>query len=193
MNVLVISDEANKKRLGHEIEVRVLNYFQKETMNLTHLSVKKDDLNYCVGCFGCWVKTPGLCVFDDFGRRLNKHFVESDYVIILTPVVYGCYSTAIKRVLDRTVPNILPFFKIINNEVHHAPRYDHYPQLIILGYGEDITESEEKTFRALTQANAINFQLDKAKTFMSRRKEDIDQLMNDFTNDLGRSEKGVAV
>lgn len=193
MRVLLVSDEENQTQLEQEIKERVMDYFQQETFDLTHLSVKKEDLNYCVGCFGCWVKSPGLCVFDDFGRRLNKHFVESDYVILLTPIVYGCYSTAIKRVLDRTVPNILPFFKIINNEVHHAPRYDHYPQLITIGYGEDIADSEEKTFRSLTQANAINFQLDEAQTYICRKNEDINQLKNDFTKYLNMMGEGVAV
>ena len=29
-------------------------------------------LAHCLGCFGCWVKTPGMCVEDDAGRQSGQ-------------------------------------------------------------------------------------------------------------------------
>ena len=32
---------------------------------VTQLDLRSLPLRYCVGCFGCWVKTPGECVSRD--------------------------------------------------------------------------------------------------------------------------------
>lgn len=179
MEVLIISDESSEDQLGKSLKEGFTDIFQQKNYDFKQYSVKKENLNYCIGCFNCWLKTPGICVHNDSGRDINRSFMESKNVILLSPIKYGCYSTAIKRVLDRTIPNILPFFKKIKGEVHHAPRYDIYPQLIMIGYGEDITDSEEKTFISLTSANAINFQIEKEKTYICKKNEDIHQIIND--------------
>jgi len=46
-------------------------------------------LGSCTGCFQCWLKTPGLCVIDDDGRLLAGKFIQSDLVVLLTPVTFG--------------------------------------------------------------------------------------------------------
>lgn len=57
----------------------------------------------CVGCFGCWCKTPGKCVipdgYGDFGKRLGAC---GEY-LILSRVVYGGFSPFVKNVLDRNI------------------------------------------------------------------------------------------
>ncbi|MGF7060423.1 flavodoxin family protein [Brassicibacter mesophilus] len=58
----------------------------------------------CIGCFGCWTKTPGICVIDDYGRILTEKVINSDIVVYLTPVIYGGYSSELKKALDRIIP-----------------------------------------------------------------------------------------
>jgi len=43
----------------------------------------------CVGCFGCWVKTPGNCVIDDYGRETTRKAIQSDLMVGLIPVTFG--------------------------------------------------------------------------------------------------------
>lgn len=38
----------------------------------------------CQGCFECWVKTPGVCKIDDYGRDLAKKMALS---VAFFPVV----------------------------------------------------------------------------------------------------------
>jgi multimeric flavodoxin WrbA len=180
MKILVVTDKSNKTELGNELKQKLIHTLEEKQYDFKHYCVDKNDLHCCIGCFSCWLKTPGLCVFNDISRDINRNFIESDYVIFVTPIKYGCYSTAIKRVLDRSIPNILPFFKKINGEVHHAPRYDKYPQLVMVGYGDDISKEEERTFISLTNANAINYQIKEAKTYICREKEDGDNFIKDF-------------
>lgn len=137
-------------------------------------------MHYCVGCFNCWVKTPGECVFNDISRDINKAYIRNDIAIFLSPVKYGCYTPVIRRTLDRVLPNILPFFKKINGEMHHAPRYKKYPRFVTFGYGEDITTDEADTFRSLSDANAINFQAGKAQIYLCRKETELEDILSSF-------------
>jgi len=90
-------------------------------------------LAHCLGCFGCWVKTPGLCVEADAGRDIAKAIVRSDVTVLFTPVTFGGYSPELKKMVDRFIQLITPFFEMDHGEVHHPSRYRQRPRLMILG------------------------------------------------------------
>ena len=77
----------------------------------------------CVGCFGCWCKTPGKCVIPDGYGDFGKHLGACGEYLILSRVVYGGFSPFVKNVLDRNIGYILPFFELRKGEMHHKPRY----------------------------------------------------------------------
>ena len=110
----------------------------------------------CMGCFGCWVKTPGECVVDDAGRDVARRVVQSDLVIYLTPVLFGGYSPELKKAVDRLIPNILPFFRRVKGEVHHVKRYARSARLVGIGILPDRNEEEAEIFETLVRRNAIN-------------------------------------
>ena len=83
--------------------------------------------------------------------------MQSDGVVLLTPVTFGGYSSLLKRSLDRSIPMISPFFTTINGETHHRRRYDRHPRLAMLGVTADDNPEEEQVFRTLAKRNAINF------------------------------------
>ncbi len=111
----------------------------------------------CSGCFGCWVKTPGLCLFDDDNRELSAAFVTSELVVLLTPVSFGAYSPELKRMLDHFIANISPFFTKIDGESHHRKRYERYPDLLVIGWSDGEDERQAAQFRHLAWRNSINF------------------------------------
>ncbi len=45
------------KAKGHEVDVMIL---------------RKEKIGACLGCFGCWLKTPGECVIHDAGSDLPE-------------------------------------------------------------------------------------------------------------------------
>jgi hypothetical protein len=110
----------------------------------------------CAGCFGCWVKTPGVCVIDDEGRDVARQTVQSDIVVYVTPVLFGGYGPELKKALDRSIPTILPLFRTIHGEIHHVKRYDRYPAIVALGIQPDRDPLEEEIFESLVERNAIN-------------------------------------
>ena len=111
----------------------------------------------CIGCFGCWVRTPGVCVLDDYGRDLVENIINSDAVIWLTPVVYGGYSSELKRAMDRIIPLLLPFFKKVKGEVHHRERYERYPKVIVMGMMQDEDNEMKVIFNSLVKRNSLNW------------------------------------
>lgn len=110
---------------------------------------------YCIGCFGCWLKTPGTCVikdgFEDMGKRLSE---VSEFVLV-SKATFGSYSSAVKNVLDRSISYVLPFFEIRNGEMHHGERYFNDLKISAVFYG-NMTEGEKRTAESLVKANAVN-------------------------------------
>ncbi len=111
---------------------------------------------YCQGCFECWTRTPGVCKIDDAGRTLAEAYVASDLVVFVTRSPWGGYSSEVKKALDRMLGVILPFFRRIDGEVHHWPRYDAMPALGVLAVLDQPDTDAEATLRTLVERNAVN-------------------------------------
>lgn len=119
--------------------------------------LKDIKLGHCIGCFGCWVKTPGVCVIADQGRDIVREVIQSDVTVLFTAVTFGGYSSALKVVVDRFIPLILPFVGKFHGETHHTRRYERYPRLVGIGVQRQYDEAEARIFRAVVGRNAINF------------------------------------
>ena len=131
---------------------------------------------YCKGCFGCWVKTPGVCPTRDDAGSVTRSFIRSDLAVLVTPVVFGGYSSELKKALDRSAGIVLPFFTRIKGEVHHQPRYQRYPALLAIGVVDRPDEIEERVFRSLVGRNAINFHAPAHDVAFVRRDESPDAM-----------------
>lgn len=110
---------------------------------------------YCMGCFCCWLKTPGTCVIKDKFQHMGELLSTADELIIITKATFGSYSSCVKNVLDRSISYVQPFFGIRNGEMHHRERYENQLNISAVFYG-DLTEGEKETSRQLVMANAIN-------------------------------------
>jgi hypothetical protein len=122
----------------------------------TSWTLRDEKIGYCLGCFECWTKTPGLCRIDDAGREIARSAVQSDLAIFLTPITFGGYSSELKKAVDRIICLISPFFRRIDGEVHHRARYDRYPALTGIGVLPEPHPAQEQIFQALVGRNAIN-------------------------------------
>lgn len=111
--------------------------------------------NHCIGCFGCWIKTPSACVIKDSYKELGALFCQAEEIVFISKCFYGGFSPFVKNVLDRCIGCLLPFFSIRNGEMHHTPRTSNQPKIIAHFYG-DISESEKKTAKQLIPAIGIN-------------------------------------
>ena len=110
----------------------------------------------CMGCFGCWLKTPGRCVIPDEYQRMGELAAKAGELTIISKCSFGSYSFFVKNVLDRSISYVLPFFEIREGEMHHRKRYDNQFLMRVIFYGSDITEEEKETAKELVKANAAN-------------------------------------
>ncbi|MBU5671093.1 flavodoxin family protein [Paenibacillus brevis] len=122
------------------------------------VTVISDDgtIRKCTGCFGCWVKTPGVCVLKDGYQNMGELLSKCDELVIINKCVYGSYSPFVLNVLNRSISYVLPYFVTKNGETHHRRRYPQSFALTVHFYGEDISEAEQDTARALIAANSAN-------------------------------------
>ena len=120
--------------------------FPLDTMKIAH----------CAGCFGCWLKTPGICVVDDDARIVASHAIQCDLLILLSRVTYGGYSFPLKKTLERMIGLITPWFRLVEGEVHHKPRYSRFPVLAAVGVMKQLDVERAQLFTTLASRNAIN-------------------------------------
>ena len=78
----------------------------------------------CIGCFGCWTRTPGECIRHDGYENMGKLLSKCDRLIIISRSCFGGYSPFVKNVFDRSISYVLPDFEMRGGEMHHKRRYD---------------------------------------------------------------------
>ena len=110
----------------------------------------------CMGDFGCWEKTPGVCILKDDALQVAKTVINCDLIMLLTPVTFGGYSSQLKKALDRLICLMSPLFMKIKGEYHHRKRYSRYPMLMGLGVLKTPDVDSERIFKTLVTRNAIN-------------------------------------
>ena len=150
---------------GEELDGISLKQFSKsireelitKDYEVEEILLKEKKIADCLGCFKCWVKTPGICIINDYGREAAAKLIHSDLLIYLSPVVFGSYSYQLKKALDRMIPLISPFFTKVEGEIHHKKRYPNYPSLLGIGVIEEANQSQSKIFKELVKRNGINF------------------------------------
>lgn len=135
---------------------------------MTDTRIISDDgtIRPCMGCFRCWVKTPGQCTIRDAYGDMGQLLSRCDELLIFSRCTYGSYSPFIKSVLDRSISYIHPDFVKRNGEMHHRRRYPNRFLMKVTFYGEDVSEAERETANVLVKANALNFDCDYTVSFV---------------------------
>ena len=112
-------------------------------------------LKSCIGCFSCWIKHPTHCIYKDSFSHIPESIKDSDELVLISQNHYGTYSDTVKRVLERCIGYVHPFFTIREGKIHHQSRYMKRIKFTVYIYG-DITTQEKETFNDLVKANSIN-------------------------------------
>lgn len=135
-----------------------------------NITVKNEDVKYidlsslkisnCVGCFGCWTKTPGKCVIRDDAVKVYPEIAKSDTLLYVSHIKYGGYDTVMKTMLERAIPVQQAFIRLVNGETHHVQRKVVPKNATIIAYGE-IGDEERGVFEKLVSRNAHNMCFEK--------------------------------
>ncbi|PKM39107.1 MAG: hypothetical protein CVV04_12345 [Firmicutes bacterium HGW-Firmicutes-9] len=102
MKILVINGSPNGERSSTMHVTRAFVEGMGETFDI--IDSLRADVKPCLGCFSCWMKTPGKCVQNDDMAQILERLLDSDLVILSTPLY--CYSvpSSLKAIYDRLIP-----------------------------------------------------------------------------------------
>ena len=131
----------------------------------------------CVGCYNCWLKTPGTCKINDYLKNSGSLLGNSEETVLISQNCYGGYSQQVKNVLDRSISTSLPFFTYRSWKVKHVKRYKTIrKRLIVILYG-DFLESERRIAELLVEANRNNMGFKEASLHIINNINEIGQVL----------------
>lgn len=160
MTAYLVSDGEFDTPLYRSLISAMEEYLKKKGFTVQQTTVQRNELASCVGCFGCWIKKPGECVMNDGIGEINRRSMNSDVTIYLCPVVFGQFSANMKNVVDRWLPNMLPYFMTRpDGSTMHPPRYEDYPKQIMIGYGDSLDESDAALFTYINKKHRSNVEV----------------------------------
>jgi len=130
------------------------------------IHIRKLDLEACIGCYTCWVRTPGECVHKDKDGMAAalESYNTADLVVFGTPLYHFNMSGIMKTFIDRTLPRIEPWLiphPDIPDVTFHPERF-HKPNKIMLvspcGFPEfDHFESIVATFKHMARMERFEY------------------------------------
>ncbi len=96
------------------------------------LYLKNYKIKHCLGCYACWIKTPGRCVQqDDMSEMLFDRYLQSDLVVLASPIYHATMNARMKLFMERTLPMMDPLKE--TPEAGGVPhRFEKMPRLVAL-------------------------------------------------------------
>ena len=152
---LILSD----KKINIPIDNKNTNLIDLSSLKITN----------CIGCFGCWTKTPGKCVIRDDAVKVYPLIAKSDTLLYISHIKYGSYDTVMKTMLERAIPIQKAFIRILNGETHHVQRDVVPKNATIIAYG-DATDEEKEIFQSIIERNAYNMNFKSYKVIFTSEK-----------------------
>ena len=113
MKILAFNSSPRKKKSNTN---RILLPFlegAKETgaeVDLIYLYDK--NIKPCLGCYTCWLKTPGVCCQKDDMNELLLAMTNADVIVYATPLYVFGMTAQMKLLLDRIIPSAEPFIEL---------------------------------------------------------------------------------
>ena len=157
MRALILDGSRKEDKVLEKAHNIIKERLEKDNWEVKSFILRDIQVAPCLGCFGCWIKTPGVCVINDLGRTIGEYASQSDLWIFITPIIFGGYSSCIKKAIDRLAPIFTPIFMKENGEVHHKWRSRKKPYLISMGLSLENNDKAVNIFKKLTNRNSLNF------------------------------------
>ncbi len=131
---------------------------ESEKHSVTLIDLRDEPLRYCIGCWGCWVKTPGQCISRDASLEMDRVIINSDFVLWASPLKMGFPTELLKRACDKHLPLIHPYMVVSHGEGHHRKRYSRYPRVGLLVGKEKWTDGHDlQIVTDIHARTALNF------------------------------------
>ena len=180
-NITIINGIAKDNFSDFEERVYKMTESNKDSISFDCFNIRDLDIKYCCGCWGCWVKTPGKCIYNDEMPIILKSVINSDLTVFISSVEMGFISACLKKTQDRMIPLIHPYIEIDNKECHHVKRYNKYPKLGLVLVDKDISSlSELDIITDIYERFSRNFKSEICFSLLSNGS--VEELSNEINN-----------
>ncbi len=157
MKISLLNGNPDAANTGFETYLRQLVAALESDHQVTVLTLRDLDIAYCVGCWGCWVKTPGECVAQDASADVCRAVINSELTLFASPLRMGFVSALLKKTMDKMIPIIHPYIVVDQGEAHHRTRYARYPLLaLLLEQGADADAEDVAITTDILSRTALN-------------------------------------
>lgn len=130
MNILVINGSPRgEKSNTYQLTSAFLRGIRQEAgeVEIRERAVCRMDIKPCLGCFSCWNRTPGKCCIEDDMAQVIQDILWADITVWSFPLYYFTVPGALKNLIDRQLPMLLPFMEEREGQIGnggHPSRYD---------------------------------------------------------------------
>ena len=128
MKVLALNSSPRKEGQSKTemMLTHLVNGMQAAGAEVETVHLRDKTIRYCVGCFSCWTKTPGVCIHkDDMTKELFPKWLEADLVVYASPLYHYHLNAAMKTFIERTLPVLEPFLIEDGERTFHPLRGKH--------------------------------------------------------------------
>lgn len=95
--------------------------------------LKKKRIVNCIGCYDCWFKTPGECVFKDDMAEIIQKLNQSEIAVFATPIYADTMISSMKAMIERLLPTLDPHFEGIGSRTRHKLReHAKSPKIVVI-------------------------------------------------------------
>ena len=95
---------------------------KKGGVAVEEIMIHKKKINPCLGCFTCWIKTPGKCVQRDDMDELLPIIDNADLIVYALPLYIYSIPGPVKTFQDRQLPMAEPYLVDKNGITSHPRR-----------------------------------------------------------------------
>ena len=133
MKILAIQGSPRPKVSNTEILLQqFLQGVQSQGAETETIYLKDKDIHSCVGCYTCWAKTPGVCIFKDDMAELLEKVRGCDILVYATPLYNYNMTSFLKAFQERLLPLVDPHLIKTGETYRHPPRYEVNRKMVLL-------------------------------------------------------------
>lgn len=161
MNILIL-DSGLKETL-----IPIIGELRTKKHEVTIIDLKKQQIKDCIGCYDCWLKTPGICRIQDDMPKILKAYVKADVIVLASPVKMGFITAELKSMIDRLIPLNHPYLRLNGDRMGHLRRYKKMPKRLMLLDDAQHSEYIQTIFAPLLeQANHLLYSSDRKEVII---------------------------
>jgi len=124
MKILAIQGSPRPKTSNTETLLQeFLKGAQSQGAETETIYLKDKEIHFCVGCYTCWTKTPGVCVFKDDMPELLEKVKGCDILVYATPLYNFNMTALVKAFQERLLPLLDPHLIKTGEAYRHPQRY----------------------------------------------------------------------